>query len=116
MQFAKFKDDAGSVVLEFIGFGLLLQVPLLVLSLNLTALQHDQLAAEAISRNALRSMLLLDRAPEITANQVAQLFHEPVSRVEIEVDCENSDCVSVGNWIRIVTRIGLATAESAGVR
>jgi hypothetical protein len=116
VPFAKFKTDEGSIVLEFVGFGLLLQVPLLILSLSLTSLQHDELAAEAISRNALRSMLLLDIPPETTAMQIAEQFHEPLSRVQLEVSCDGNDCGLPGSWIHIVTRIGLASAEAAGVR
>ena len=55
MRSVNFKGETGSAVIELIGFGLLLQIPLVMLATNLLLLQHDQLAAEAITRDVLRS-------------------------------------------------------------
>jgi hypothetical protein len=116
MFFANFKKDEGSIVLEFIGFGIILQVPLLVLVLGLTGLQHDQLAAEAINRDALRSLVLLNRTPDETASEVAQLYRLNPSRVSLSFQCQNQDCDSVGNWVHLTTRIGQAVSEGEIIR
>lgn len=110
MPFANFKSDAGSVVLEFIGFGVLVQVPLLLASIALTGLQRDQLAADAINRDALRSFTLQGQAPEVTAAEIAADFNVEQARVNIQMDCADGDCNSPGVLVRLTTTIGSAIA------
>ena len=116
MKFASFSSEEGSVVLEFIGLGLLIQVPLLVLVLNLGALQHDQLAAEAISRDSLRTYLLIGRSPAETAVAVAQTYGVDSAQLSVTLDCENGDCETAGNRIKVVTQIGSVRAEVTALR
>lgn len=110
MPFVNFKSDAGSVVLEFVGFGVLVQVPMLLASIALTGLQHDQLAADAINRDALRSFTLQGRAPAVTAAEIASDFKVEPARVNIQMDCEDGDCDSPGVLVRLTTTIGNAIA------
>ena len=72
MRSVNFKGETGSAVIELIGFGLLLQIPLVMLATNLLLLQHDQLAAEAITRDVLRSCVLLDSEPTTEAQAAAK--------------------------------------------
>lgn len=116
MSFANFRADDGSIILEFIGFGLLMQVPLLLLSLGLTSLQHDQLTAEAINREALRALVLVNRTPEQTVLELAQLYRIPSSRISLEFECQNQNCELSGNWVHLTTRIGQAVADGEVIR
>jgi hypothetical protein len=116
VKFANFKCDVGSVVLEFIGYGLLLQVPLLMLVIGLSAAQHDQLVAEAIARDSLRSFMLIDKAPESTASEVAKVYGLSVDRVHISISCQDNDCLKAGNKIRVITKVGLMQAEANGLK
>ena len=110
MRCVNFKNDSGSVVLEFVGFGILAQVPLLMVAIGLSSLQHDQLAADAINRDALRSFTLQGRAPEATAVEIAADFGIAVDRVKIQLDCEDGDCESPGGLLRMTTMVGAAVA------
>lgn len=106
-----FRSDSGSVVLEFLGFGVLLQVPLLLISIALSGLQRDQLAADAINRDALRSFTLTGRPPSETAAEIAADFKIAQDRVKIQVTCEDGDCVSPGALVSLTTQIGAAIAS-----
>lgn len=113
MRSVNFKDDVGSAVLEFIGFGLLLQIPMMLFAINLVALQHDQLAAEAITRDALRSFVLLDREPLERARQLAADYRVDPRRILLTVTCKPTDCNEERSWVSIETRIGLAASIGA---
>ena len=110
MLSANFKSEEGSAVLEFIGFGLLLQIPMLALVGNLVSLQHDQLAAEAIVRDVLRSQVLLDRQPSDVALELASAYRVAPSRIQLSVSCEPTDCRQDQTWIRVKAQIGAASA------
>ena len=110
MRCVNFKSESGSVVIEFVGFGILAQVPLLLVAIGLTGLRHDQLAADAINRDALRSFSLEGRAPESTAAEIARDFGIPIDRIAIQLDCEDGDCESPGALVRMTTKVGLAEA------
>jgi hypothetical protein len=105
-----YRGEQGSAVVEFIGFGLLLQVPLMLFAISLVSLQHDQLAAEAITRDALRSYVLLNREPSETAMRLAADYRVPPNRIQLTVSCKPRDCVEEGSWIFVETKIGRASA------
>jgi hypothetical protein len=116
VQFANFRSDRGSAVLEFAAFGLLLQVPVLAWSVSLITLQHDQLAAEAISREAARSFVLVNRDPAVTASEVASAYRVASDRVQVLVSCQFDDCFSERSWIQVTTRVGSALARASAQR
>jgi hypothetical protein len=67
MQLQRFSEvrkllraENGSAVLEFVGFGLILQILLLMMAVGLAEVQQTQFAAEAIARHSLRSYVLMD--------------------------------------------------------
>jgi hypothetical protein len=116
LKFANFSSESGSVVLEFVGFGLLLQVTLLLVILNLGALQHDQLAAEAISRDSLRAFLLIGKSPNATAAEIAKAYRVDPGSLTITLVCQADDCETEGNRVAVVTRIGSVQSEVVGLR
>jgi hypothetical protein len=116
LKFANFSSESGSVVLEFVGFGLLLQVTLLLVILNLGALQHDQLAAEAISRDSLRAFLLIGKPPSATAAEIAKAYRVNLGRLTVTLICQADDCDAEGNRVTVVTRIGSVQSEEVGLR
>jgi hypothetical protein len=111
-----FKDETGSAVLEFIAFGILLQIPLLVFASNLVALQHDQLAAEAITRDVLRSFILLNRHPGSGTIELAEEYGVPNSQVKVTMSCAPMDCQQTKAWIFVETQIGRVSAGGAAQR
>jgi len=52
----RIKDERGSSMIDFLGFGLLLQVPVLLLATQLATIHANQLAADSIARHSLRSL------------------------------------------------------------
>jgi hypothetical protein len=105
-----FKGETGSAVIELIGFGLLLQIPLVMLATNLVLLQHDQLAAEAITRDVLRSCVLLDTEPTTVAQEAASLYGVSPEKVMVSMSCRPLDCRKEQTWVTVKTQIGSAMA------
>lgn len=107
-----FNDERGSAILELLGFGVLLQIPLLVLAFQLTSTQHDQLAAEAIARDSLRSYLLFDRPPEQTAAIDASSYRIPASRISLVMACMPLDCLSAETLVKVSVKVGQAKSTA----
>lgn len=106
MLHVNFSDEEGSAVLDFIGFGLLLQLPLVLFANNLVMAQHDQLTAEAITRDALRSLVLLGKEPLETTLELADLYGLPSNRIEVTLTCRPASCQQEKAWVNVTTRIG----------
>ena len=111
MRSVNFRSETGSAVIELIGFGLLLQIPLVMFATNLVLLQHDQLAAEAITRDVLRSFVLLDSEPTTVAQAAANLYGVSPSTVLVSMSCRPLDCRKEKTWVTVKTQIGSAIAS-----
>jgi hypothetical protein len=116
MHRVKLNEDRGSAVLEFVGYGILLQVPLIALSVGLVSVQHDQLAAEAITIESLRSFIVENRSPSQSAADLASAYRISVDRVRVQVSCQLDDCYSDHSWIRVTTQIGSVKASAVAQR
>lgn len=106
MLSVNYSDEAGSAVLEFIGFGLLLQLPLVLVTNSLVMAQHDQLTAEAITRDVLRSHVLMDKDPARTSLELADAYGVASNRVKVTVVCRPSNCQQEKSWVNVTTQIG----------
>lgn len=111
MQLERFSDERGSAVLEFVGFGLVLQLLILFAALQITEVQKHQLAAEAIARHALRSLIISDVAVDATANQVATDFGI-TQAPKLFLAC-NPDCQTAGALAQLKVVVGKAVAQAA---
>ena len=111
MRSVNFRGETGSAVIELIGFGLLLQIPLVMFATNLVLLQHDQLAAEAITRDVLRSFVLLDSEPTAVAQAAASLYGISPTRVLVSMSRRPGDCRKEQTWVTVKTQIGSAIAS-----
>jgi hypothetical protein len=111
VRFVNFKGDEGSAILELIAFGVLLQLPLAMFASHLILLQHDQLAAEAITRDVLRSMVLLDAEPSAVVQAVASAYGVTQSKILISMSCRPLDCRQERTWVKVQARIGSAMAS-----
>jgi hypothetical protein len=101
-------------MIDFLGFGLLLQVPVLMLATQLGTLLTNQLAADSIARHTLRSFVLQDAPVELTARQIAEDFRLKISPV-VELDCK-PDCVSPESILRLNVSVGDVRAISVMIR
>lgn len=107
-------EETGSAVIEFLGFGLLLQVSVLIGLVHLSSLQAEQMAAESMARHALRAYVLFGIAPEVTGNQLqADLAAQgkPVFSLTCAPDCE-----SQGSVLRLKAKLGLATSVAVAIK
>ncbi len=112
----KLSDEQGSAVVEFIAFAAILQVPALLVATSLVGVQHDQLAAEAMNREALRAYTLIGRPPQDTAAIVAEAFKVAEARYSISYDCSSDDCDASDTWVSMITRVGSAVAKGKAHR
>ena len=110
----KNNSEKGSMVIEFLLYGVFLQIGILVFSLNALSLQAQQLAADSIARHALRSYLVSQIEPEISANQVLHSFQSN-SKAVLRLECE-PDCSSSGSLVTLWVKLGQATASASAIR
>ena len=107
-------DDRGSVVLEFLAFGLLLQVSVLMWFINISNLQGQQIAAESVARHSLRAFVLSGTQPQITGEQILNDFGIKL-QPQLNFTCE-PDCDSPGSILRLQVLVGSAKAQAVAVR
>lgn len=109
-----YADETGSAIIEFLVFGVLLQVGILTLFLQISSLQTNQLVAESIARHGLRSFVLFDLDPKQTAMQISQDFKAGIYP-EVQLLCQ-PNCFDDGSLLRLNVKVGSAEASSVFVR
>jgi hypothetical protein len=110
----RIKDERGSSLIEFLGFGLLLQIPVLLLATQLATIHANQLAADSIARHSLRSFVLQDTPVALTAGQISADFRLKINPV-VELVCE-PECTSPESILRLKVSVGGIQATSVMVR
>lgn len=110
----RIKDERGSAVIEFLGFGLFLQIPVLLLAIQLSAIQATQLAADSIARHSLRAFVLQEADISKTALQVAQDLRL-TSKPSVTLKCD-PDCYSDESLLRLVVKLDSIEASSVMIR
>ncbi len=114
MHFVKIKDESGAAAIELIGFGLILQVPLLLLAIALLGFQHSQLAAEAIARNALRAWVVTGQDPKRAAAQIEADFGLNEDQVTLTATCDPQTCLGDTVLLRLLVQVAGAEAIAVG--
>ena len=108
-------SDRGSSVVDFIGFGVLLQIPVLMFSTFALSVQHQQFALEAIARHGIRAHALIpDRlnTTRVISELVADFKLRP-SDIEWNLSCNpDPDCVEPGSIARLQIKLGGLSAEA----
>ncbi|MFM6971717.1 MAG: hypothetical protein ACKOWH_03910 [Rhodoluna sp.] len=105
-----FKDDSGSAVIELLLFGIALQLPLLLFTIQLAESQSNQFAAESAARHSLRSFVLFETPVEETANQIVEEFGI-TETPNVEFSCV-PNCQTNGGKAQVVVKLGSAVATS----
>lgn len=107
--------ERGSAIIEFLGVGILLLVPIAYGMLALVSVESAMLAAELAARNAARS-LVADGYPDdgaaLAEAQIRAAFldqgHDP-GRATVEIVCApNPDCAVPGAELRVTIRYRVA--------
>lgn len=101
--------DRGSAIVDFIGFGLLLQIPVLMFSTFALSLQHQQFAIEAIARHAIRAHVLVpDNSNTVkVVSELAADFGLKESNLNWKLSCNpDPKCVEPGSIVRLDIELG----------
>lgn len=114
MQSTNFKSDRGSAILEFVTFGLLLNLGILAFALQLLQFHQSQLAAESIARHAARAISQgsTESAVVNLAASIAKDFAIDPSEVKTEVTCKPAACEIAESVITVRVEANGAKAEA----
>jgi hypothetical protein len=107
-------DQRGSAIIEFLLFGIVFQMAVLVLGLQIFSIQTSQLAAESIARHALRSFVVADQDPKVSAAELITTF-DPKLRVQVVLKCQ-PECFTDGAVVTIRVQVEDAQASATMVR
>lgn len=102
--------ESGSALVDFVLYGLLIQMTVLIFGLQIFSLQSAQLAAESAARHALRSFALVGTDPEESVRSIAQDFNFSED-YNVSFSCV-PDCISKGSKLKVVVKISSATATA----
>ena len=108
-------EDEGSALVDLVGFGLLLQIPVLMFTTLTLSMQHQQFALEAIARHAIRAHVLLpDRASTtMVVHRIIDEFGLELADVSWKIICTpDPNCVTSGSFVRFEIKIGGLSAET----
>lgn len=100
----KSKSESGSAAVELLGFGVLLQIPILLFATSLAQIQHRSFAVESISRNAIRSFVLLQDLDHTRTviEELATSFSIEPSKLLWRIECSpDISCRSAGGTVLI---------------
>lgn len=90
MRAKRYRSDCGSAIVDFLGFGVLLQLPVLIFASLAIQNQHEAFALDSIARHTLRSMSFpLDES--VAARTVLALAAD--FRLDVKLLSWNLSCV-----------------------
>jgi hypothetical protein len=108
-------SDRGSAVVDFIGFGVLLQIPVLMFSTFTLSIQHQQFALEAISRHGIRAHVLVPdkvNTNRVILELISDFGLKPTDLVW-SLSCDpDPNCVETGSMVRLQVKLGGLSAEA----
>ena len=113
--FTDIYSDRGSAVVDFIGFGLLLQVPVLMFATFALSMQHQQFAIEAIARHGIRAHVLVPDRTNTTRviSELAADFGLKQSDLAWNLSCSpDPKCLEPGSIARLQIKLGGLSAEA----
>jgi len=113
--FTDISSDRGSAVIDFIGFGVLLQIPVLMFATIALSSQHQQFALEAIARHGIRAHVLVPDRINTTRviSELAADFGLKQSDLVWDLSCNpDPKCVSPGSIARLQVKLGGLSAEA----
>ena len=111
-------SDRGSAVVDFIGFGVLLKIPVLMFSTFALSVQHQQFALEAIARHGIRAHALVPdkgNTTRVISELMADFGLRP-SDIEWTLSCNpDPNCVEPGSIALLQIKLGGLSAEALQV-
>ena len=109
-------SEQGSAMVDLIGFGVLLQIPILMFATFAISLQQQSFAVESIARHALRAHALwpvYQSTQEVVA-AIATDFGLSIDRVTWNLSCApNPSCLEPNTTAQIEVRYGQLVAYAS---
>lgn len=109
-------SERGSAIVDLIGFGVLLQIPILMFATLAIQTQQQSFAIEAVARHGLRAHVLWPDSAS-TAQVISELasdFGISVQRLDWTIRCSpDSSCKSPNTTAEIEVRLGNLVAYSS---
>jgi hypothetical protein len=109
-------SEQGSAIVDLIGFGVMLQIPILMFATLAISTQHQNFAVESIARHALRAHALSpnsDSAAEVV-QAIATDFGLESERLSWNLFCKpNPNCLEPNTIARIEVRYGELVAYAS---
>jgi hypothetical protein len=106
---ADFGSEQGSAILDFIGFGVLLQIPILMFATLAVQTQQQSFAIEAIARHSLRAHVLFAEPSNtnLVIQGLAEDFGLKPERLEWNLSCKpDPSCRALGSTAEMEVRLG----------
>ena len=114
-QSTNLSSDRGSAIVDFMGFGLLLQIPVLMFTTFALSMQHQQFALEAIARHGIRAHVLVPDKASTTRviSELAMDFGLKQSDLVWNLSCNpDPKCIEPGSIARLQVKLGGLSAEA----
>jgi hypothetical protein len=109
-------SEQGSAIVDLIGFGVLLQIPILMFATFAVSLQQQSFAVEAIARHALRAHSLwpVNQSTQEIVATIAKDFGLLADRVSWNLSCTpNPSCQEPNSIAQIEVRYGQLVAYAS---
>ena len=110
------RSEQGSAIVDLIGFGVLLQIPILMFATFAVSVQQQSFAVESIARHALRAHSLWPGADSTqgVVHSIAKDFGINPERVRWKLWCTpNPNCLEQNTTARIEVRYGELVASAS---
>lgn len=110
------RSDSGSAILELVGFGVLLQIPILMFATLVIQTQQQNFAAEAIARHGLRAHVLWPNRDSTARviDEIASDFGLSKNEYSWRINCTpNPSCLESQSVVEIQVRLGSVIASSS---
>jgi hypothetical protein len=110
------RAEQGSAMVDLIGFGIMLQIPILVFATIGIQSQQQSFAVESIARHALRAHSLwpVNESTQQVVSEIANDFGIAPQRLQWKILCSpNPNCQVVNTTARIEVRMGDLIAYSS---
>jgi predicted GNAT superfamily acetyltransferase len=115
MHWVKFRNEVGSALLEFVTWGLLLNVAILALTVQVMQHFQAQFASESIVRHVSRA-LTKGYSPQ-TIDEIAKSIGSDFSiapdEINLQLECKPQDCNALNQLVTI--RVGIRTSSAEAV-
>lgn len=110
----RLKSESGSAILEFLVFGLAINLAILTFGTEVIQIQKSQFAVESIARHVIRDITRgADQAQaQQLAFEIANGFDLDASRLQIAMACVPDSCLSGEAQVQIVVSYNQAKARA----